>query len=215
MSGTTTTPESEHTATGLAAALAGAHEAVRWEGARDARTIVVEAPEAPPRRVRDITLCARLAARALADAEDRENLGAEAQTTIEIAHAGDSERPGRWLGVVGSRWHPHAEDEEAIERAERASADETWAVMQALNATIKSFRPLESPAGADSAPLYAVGALSGGRVRAVSAFEVDAGEAAQAGLRHIARSAKVKPGTRRGSNGGARRGRRGREGRRR
>ena len=214
MSGGTTTRESEHTAGALATALAGAQGAVRWEGARDARSIVIDAGAMAERRVRDIALCAELAARALAEAEDRENLGAEAQTTIEIAHAQDPEQPGRWLGVVGSRWHAHEAGEAATERAEQASADEAWAVMQTLNASVGSFRPLESPAGADSAPLYAVGALDGRRVRAVSAFEVDAAEAAKAGLRHIAKSAKAAP-ARRGSNGQARRGRSGGGGRQR
>ena len=83
MKGSTTTLESERTAEGLAKMLAGKTAQVQWTGKTDERQIVVIAENIDKRRLQDVTQCAQLAARKLADAEDRENLGGPPAPNID------------------------------------------------------------------------------------------------------------------------------------
>ena len=90
-----------------------------------------------------------------------------------------------------SKWYEHDDKTEETERAEHASGEEVWRVVEALSEAIGSFQPLERPQGEEGAPLYAIAAEEPEhKVRAICPFEVNAGEAAQAGLDQIARNVR-------------------------
>lgn len=152
-----------------------------------AQTTVIEGRRkrsGPGTDARDAGAVAKLIAERLGAHEERRALGHETGVIIEMGPGLGAKGHMRWIGIVVSRWHDTGAD---------GGADEAWETFNAVRTLVRSAQPLQSPAGAEHAPLYVIPAGDGSpRERAVCAFSLDPESATRDAMRFIAAQAAAK-----------------------